>query len=170
MNAQKILEIVATFELDPILTDDGSYSSLKFRIEIVCDHTTNLFFPKVYRWETLRVQPTFPQQEGNLVCDLADHEILVQDTGIDCDGIAEHSVKEALDKIIERIYTIFLTQDDDITEQFGGDRWIVAIRTTRRILIMKKRVNRITDCNTSLYAPNKHLSLEASFYRTHLVF
>jgi hypothetical protein len=119
MNTQKVLEIVATFEVDPILTDDDSYGSLKFRIEIACDHTTNLFSPKVYRWETLRVQPTFPQQEGNLVCDLADHEILVKDTGIDCDGIAEHSVQDALDKILERIHTIFLTQNGDITEQFG---------------------------------------------------
>jgi hypothetical protein len=117
MNAHKILEIVATFEIEPTLTDDDLYGSLKFRIEIACDHATNLFFPKVYRWETLRVQPTFPQQDGNLVCDLADHEILVKDTGIDCDGIVGHSVQDALDKILEQIYSIFSPQDDDITSQ-----------------------------------------------------
>ncbi len=94
MDFQRALEIVATFEIDPFLTDDELYNPLRFRIEIVWDREANLFFPKVYRWEIFRVQPTFPQQEDKLVCDLADHEILVKDNGIDCDGIVGHSVQD----------------------------------------------------------------------------
>jgi hypothetical protein len=109
MNFQKALEIVATFEIDPFLADDELYGSLRFRIEIAWDREANLFFPKVYRWEIFRVQPTFPQQEDNLVFDLADREILVKDNGIDCDGIVGHSVQDALDKILEKIQTIFIT-------------------------------------------------------------
>jgi hypothetical protein len=108
MSSLKILEIVATFEIDPILPDDNLHGSLRFRIEIMRDYKTGLFSPIVYRWETLRVQPTFPQHENVLVCDLADHEILVKDTGIDCDRIFGNSIQDALEETLEKLRTIFL--------------------------------------------------------------
>jgi hypothetical protein len=108
MNFQRVLEIVATFEIDPFLSDDELYGSLKFRIEIAWDRQANLFFPKVYRWETFRVQPTFPQQEGTPIGDLADYEILVKDCGIDCHEIVGHSVQDTLDKVLQQLKIIFL--------------------------------------------------------------
>jgi hypothetical protein len=107
MSSLRVLEIVATFEIDPILEDDDLYGPLRFRIEIAMDHKAGLFSPMIYRWETLRVQPTFPQNGNRLTGDLADHEVLVKDTGIDCDGIFGHSIQDTLDKTLEKLRTIF---------------------------------------------------------------
>jgi hypothetical protein len=88
----KIQPVVATFEVDSIVSEDDSYSPLKFRIEILVDREKNIFSPIIYRWETLRVQPTFPQDNGEPTNDLSDHEILVKDFGINCEEILEKTI------------------------------------------------------------------------------
>jgi hypothetical protein len=108
MCSLKIQTIVATFELEPIILEDDTYGSLKFRIEVLKNSETNVFFPRIYRWEILRVQPTFPQEDGEPINDLADHELLVKDFGINCDEILEKSIEEALEKTINKIKLTFM--------------------------------------------------------------
>jgi hypothetical protein len=108
MSFLKVQPVVATFEVDPIDLADDSYGALKFRIDIMMDKEKNIFFPIIYRWETLRVQPTFPQDNEEPINDLADHEILVKDFGIDCDEILGKSMEEALEKTINKIKLTFM--------------------------------------------------------------
>jgi hypothetical protein len=104
----KIQTIVATFELEPIILEDDTYGSLKFRIEVLKNGETDVFSPKIYRWETFRLQPTFPQDDGKIVCDLSDEEILVKDFSIDCNQILGNSVKEVIEKTISEIKKVFM--------------------------------------------------------------
>jgi hypothetical protein len=97
----KLIVVVATFEIEPIDLDDG-YGPLKFRIEILKNKEVNEYFPRIYRWEVFRVQPTFPQESGEPNNDLADHEFLIQDTGINCDGIIGDSIEEVLNMVQQR--------------------------------------------------------------------
>jgi hypothetical protein len=104
----KAHEIVSTFELEPILLGDDACSALKFRIEVLRNSEINVFFPKVYRWETFRIQPTFPQDDGKMVCDLSDEEILVKDFSIDCNQIIGNSIEEVVEKTISEIKKVFM--------------------------------------------------------------
>jgi hypothetical protein len=108
MCSLKVQTIVATFELEPIVLEDDTYNSLKFRIEVLKNKETNIFFPKIYRWETFRVQPTFPQDDGKAICDLSDEEILVKDFSIDCNQIFSNSIEEVLEKTISQIKKVFM--------------------------------------------------------------
>jgi hypothetical protein len=108
MSFLQVRPVIATFEVEPIVLADDSYGSLKFRIEIIVDRERNIFSPIIYRWETLRVQSTFPQDDGEPTNDLSDHEILVKDFGIECDELLGKSMEEVLEKTISKIKLIFM--------------------------------------------------------------
>src|ERR1041384_252023 len=79
---KEISELVRVFDLEPI--DAGETAeSFKFRIEILKDLSKKRwFYARVYRRETVRVQPTFPLAKSKSQPFTADHEILVTDDSI----------------------------------------------------------------------------------------
>lgn len=68
-------DVVRTCELEPIPTAEGE--ALQFRLEVL--RRGRRFVAKVWRVETHRVQPTFPQRDGNPFSQLADVELLLRE-------------------------------------------------------------------------------------------
>jgi hypothetical protein len=99
----KYCEIVKTVDLQPIQTIIGD--DLKFRIEILRDHSSGEFSAILWRIENYRVQPTFPQADGVPTSILADEEILVKDISTLSDTkspAAELALQLALKTIAEK--------------------------------------------------------------------
>jgi hypothetical protein len=108
MNTLKLSEVVSTYEVNPISSTDDAFGDLKFRIEILFDKERKKFSPLIYRWDLFRIQPTFPQQENQSTCDLADHEVLIKDPAIDCSDIVTESEEEALERVLHKFRKIFV--------------------------------------------------------------
>lgn len=68
-------DVVRTCEVEPIPTVQGE--ALQFRLEVL--RRGRRFVAKVWRIETHRVQPTFPQREGRPSGQLADIELLLRE-------------------------------------------------------------------------------------------
>jgi hypothetical protein len=67
--------VTSAIELDEILeTTDGV--SLRFRIEMLFDLEAQSFQARLYRWESVRVSPTFPTEGPHSP---SDEEVLVID-------------------------------------------------------------------------------------------
>lgn len=112
MNIKKyqVREIIKTFELGPITVSGEGNESLKFKIEIA-KINNGRYQAHIYRRETFRVQPTFPQQKGRPKLDCADHELFIKDTEIiDFDDLFEKTWQECLKKTLKRIDSIFQTK------------------------------------------------------------
>jgi hypothetical protein len=60
---KKIFELVKTLDVEPFQAGDGD--AFRFRLEIFREMGTASFVGKVYRLETYRLQPTFPQTNGD---------------------------------------------------------------------------------------------------------
>jgi hypothetical protein len=69
-------EIVKVVHLEPIQTGN---ESLHYRLEISKDPASGKFSPILWRRESYRIQPTFPQRQGCLLEPPCDEEILVRD-------------------------------------------------------------------------------------------
>lgn len=109
-NQIKLMKVLDTFEVSPIFTINQD-DPWRFRIEILQEYPSGKYFPVVYRWESFRVQPTFPQDEnGDSTSQLADHDFLVKDVGFDSDDndISGDSVEEVLDKVQKKLEETFL--------------------------------------------------------------
>lgn len=59
---KKLFEIVKVFDVEPFQIDDGD--AFRFRLEISRELDADIYVAKVYRLETYRLQPTFPQTDG----------------------------------------------------------------------------------------------------------
>jgi hypothetical protein len=93
------LEIVKTFDFEPhIVIDDEPY---RYRLEIAYDLRTHDYIGKVYRLETYRLQPTFPQANGNLPDRLDDVLVFVSD------HIIDSLIGESIDKVVEKFQKSF---------------------------------------------------------------
>ena len=104
----KLYEVVKTFEVSPIATRDGSQESFKFRIEILRGLAGRCaFFGRIYRRETFRLQPTFPQKDGVPSDMSGDHEVIVKDDVIDSGGITGDGVDAVLRRALEAIEEMF---------------------------------------------------------------
>ena len=68
-------DVIRTCELEPIPTAEGE--ALRFRLEVLRHGRT--FVAKVWRIETHRIQPTFPQRDGKPFSQLADVELLLRE-------------------------------------------------------------------------------------------
>ncbi len=68
-------DVVKTCELEPIPTAEGD--ALQFRLEVL--RHGGKFVAKVWRIETHRIQPTFPQRDGKPFSQLADVELLLRE-------------------------------------------------------------------------------------------
>jgi len=60
---KKIFELVRTLDVEPFQAGEGD--AFRFRLEVLHEMGTNSFVGKVYRLETYRLQPTFPQTNSN---------------------------------------------------------------------------------------------------------
>ncbi len=99
--------VVGVYDLNEIIVRSGK--SFSFRIEIHQRCGTTEYFPKVFRLESLRVQPTFPQnKEGEPQLDLSDEDIHVLDFQLDTETCISGSEMECLEKIEKEIKRRFL--------------------------------------------------------------
>ncbi|MBC6419961.1 MAG: hypothetical protein GDA44_14955 [Prochloron sp. SP5CPC1] len=108
-NLIKLMQVVGTFEVSPIFTVNQD-DPWRFRIEILKEYPSGKYIPRVYRWECFRVRPTFPQDEnGESSSELADHDFLIQDIGLDSDDndISGDSIEEVLNKVQQRLEEMF---------------------------------------------------------------
>lgn len=102
-----VCEVVRTIELGPLFVADST--SFKFRVEILRRLESGDFFARIYRWEFLRVQPSFPQSNGIISADQADHEILVIDDFIgtqDFSGSTPDNVWQQVEVAINKVFSI----------------------------------------------------------------
>ena len=109
-NSIKLMQVVSTFEVSPIFTTNQD-DPWRFRIEILREYPSGKYFPMIYRWESFRTQPTFPQNNnGEVISELADHDFLIEDIGFDSDdeNISGDSIKEVLDKVQKKLEETFL--------------------------------------------------------------
>lgn len=89
-------EVVKVFDLEPFEAGEGDL--YRFRLEVTRELSTGLFRGNVYRLETFRLQPTFPQQKGQLPDWQADALIHVVDDYYDRDLLSGRSVDEVLEQ------------------------------------------------------------------------
>lgn len=102
---KKILEIVKTLDVEPFQAGDGD--AFRFRLEIVREIGSELFVGKVYRLETYRLQPTFPQSEGNPPNWKSDALIFVADEMFAAEVIAGNSIEDVIGKFQAALESIF---------------------------------------------------------------
>jgi hypothetical protein len=98
-------EIVKVVHLEPIQTGSGS---LHYRLEISKDSSSGKFSPILWRRESYRIQPTFPQRQGSLLEPPCDEEILVRDiTTVDLETIEADDPEVALQMALKVIAAKF---------------------------------------------------------------
>ena len=100
-----LLEVVKTFDAAPFQAGDGD--AFRFRLEVTRELGTDIYRGKVYRLETYRLQPTYPQAEGRLPDWKSDELIYVQDHMFDSDMLTGSSVQEIVEKFQKRFDDIF---------------------------------------------------------------
>ena len=100
-----LLEIVKIFDVETFQAGDGD--DFRFRLEVIHNLNTNIFMGKVYRLETYRLQPTFPQTEGLIPDWKNDALIYVSDDMFDSDELRGGSIQEVVEKfqkVFDRIF------------------------------------------------------------------
>jgi hypothetical protein len=89
-------EVIKVFDVEPFQVGDGD--AFRFRLEVVRELGAEIYKGKVYRLETYRLQPTFPQSEGSLPDWKNDALIYVVDDMFNTDSLLGNSVQEVIDK------------------------------------------------------------------------
>jgi hypothetical protein len=92
---RKMYELVKTFNVEPIEVKDGE--NLNFRIEVFNEVHSSVYFGRVYRMETFRLQPSFPQVDGVLPNWAHDGLIYVADDMFDLDKLRGSSVEDVIE-------------------------------------------------------------------------
>jgi hypothetical protein len=100
--------LVDTYELNPIKVSDGG--PLLFRIELFVSQIDGLFSAKVFRWESMRLTPSF-DIPGNALPE-ADYSVLVEDDSLGVVELHGNSPDEVLKAVLARI-----------SEAIGGMGW-----------------------------------------------
>jgi hypothetical protein len=102
-------EIVKVIDLDPYEVADPEEESLKFRVEISRRSDTKKYYARIYRRETFRVRPSFPQSKGKpITANQADHEMFVLDTFVgaqDFEGASAAGVLRKVEKAINKVFS-----------------------------------------------------------------
>jgi hypothetical protein len=98
-------EVVAIFDVDPFQIGDGD--TFRFRLEVLRNVDTNTYKGKVYRLETYRLQPTFPQAEGFPPDWENDALIYVSDDMFDSDKLSGESTQDVVEKFKKYFDEIF---------------------------------------------------------------
>ena len=98
-------EVVKTFDVEPFQAGEGD--SFRFRLEIIRNLDSGTLTGKVYRLETYRLQPTFPQTEGVLPDWGHDALIYVVDDMFNPDTLVGASVQEVVEKFENTLHSLF---------------------------------------------------------------
>lgn len=110
MTAKKIglgWEIVKVIDLKEI-TPNTQTASFSFRVEILREYgRRNTYLARVYRKETFRIQPTFPQKGGAPQYEPSDETFFIEDQVGAWREINGKTVKEVLRKVSEKIRETF---------------------------------------------------------------
>lgn len=101
----KISEIVRIFDVEAFEAGNGDV--FRFRLEILRSMEDSTFIGKAYRFETYRLQPTFPQLEGTLPEWQSDSLICVADEMFNVELLIGKSVDEVLNKFQSELSRIF---------------------------------------------------------------
>ncbi len=102
---KSLYEVVKIFDVEPFQAGDGD--AFRFRLEVVRELTGGLYKGKVFRLETYRLQPTFPQSEGDLPDWKNDALILVVDDMFDSDALCGPSVQDVIEKFQRALNAFF---------------------------------------------------------------
>lgn len=105
-----LYEIVKVFDLESIEVNDDE--EFRFRLEVMCDMSSKLYSGRVYRLETYRLRPTFPQLNGKLPDYTNDASIYVVDDSFNLESMREKSMDEVVavfqKKLIDRFGDLVL--------------------------------------------------------------
>ena len=100
-----LFKLVSTYEVEPPMADGEPFA---FRFEIFSDGA--VFIARFFRYEFIRMQPTFPQLNGEPDPALqSDEMVLVRDAGLGgpIEQLREASEQELLRKIAAHIAQAF---------------------------------------------------------------
>ncbi len=104
----RIFRVVEVVDMEPILTGGPYPQSFHFRIEILENpKRRGTYHARVFRNETFRIQPTFPQRKRKPIHRPSDEHIFVEDVGDAWADFKGKTVKEVLEKVVNRIRKIF---------------------------------------------------------------
>ena len=92
----KMAEVYKVVDVEPFQAGDGD--EFRFRLEILRLIDEKTFIGKIYRLETYRLQPTFPQSEGVLPDWKDDALVFVADETFDTSSLKGDSVQDVLTK------------------------------------------------------------------------
>jgi hypothetical protein len=100
-------EVVKVVDLKEITLANDS-PSFSFRVEILREwRPRGTYRARVYRKETFRVQPTFPQKAGRPQYEPSDEEFFVEDIVGNWEGLHGRTAKEVLEKVLQKINKTF---------------------------------------------------------------
>lgn len=100
-----LFEVVKIIDMEPFQAGVGD--AFRFRLEVVRDLNGELYKGKVFRLETYRLQPTFPQTEGILPEWKNDALIFVADDMFDSDALCGPSVRDVIEKFQRAVDSVF---------------------------------------------------------------
>lgn len=101
----KLHEVVKILDVEPFHAGKGD--AFRFRLEILRDLDTGTFSGKVYRLETYRLQPIYPQSAGVPPAWSDDGLIHVVDHTFDALQLAGHSADEVANKFHKALSDFF---------------------------------------------------------------
>lgn len=106
-----LFEVIKTLDMGEIQpgTDVPSY---RFRIELLKQYRYKRYHARVYRKETFRVQPTFPQKDGAPQYEPSDEEIFVEDSLERWEELSGRTAKDVLDKVLRKIRQTFRKKEE----------------------------------------------------------
>ena len=102
---KQLCEVVKTFDVEPFYAGEGD--AFRFRLEISKRVDGVAYSGKVYRLETFRIQPTFPQSEGKVPGWMNDALIFLADETLDSAALTGDSVQEVLAKFQAELARVF---------------------------------------------------------------
>lgn len=104
----KTFELVKVVDLERIIPQNPDIPSFVFRIEILKERKVRgQFHARVYRKETLRVQPTFPQEDSRPKYECSDEDIFVEDIVKDWEDFRGKTAEVVLNKVLNKIRETF---------------------------------------------------------------
>lgn len=100
-------EVVKVVDLNEIVLANDN-PRISFRVEILrAWRARGAYRARVYRKETFRVQPAFPQQAGKPQYEPSDEEFFVEDSFERWEKLTGRTTKEVLDKVLRKIRQMF---------------------------------------------------------------
>ncbi len=100
-----VYEVVKIFDVEPIQAGDDDV--FRFRLEVIRELNSSLYRGNVYRLETYRLQPTFPQSEGSLPEWKNDALIYVADDVFRADALSGGTVEVVVDNFQKALAVMF---------------------------------------------------------------